>query len=160
MTPVTRNTRVTITLIFSMTLGAAVLMALQTPTRRWAPDALLMAERGGRIEAVTIEFLRHGDYPGVGQFDCVVWPDVESDWTPREPNPSHVRLAVCGGDEDRLSDFQAGSLLQVLGAMKQTRGLDLARVRLHPDSDDRFRPELPQAAYELRDLLLRKGIVR
>jgi hypothetical protein len=47
----------------------------------------------------------------------------------------------------------------VFGSMTQRHGLDLRRVWLHPASDARLHPELPPAAHELCNLLVRKSIV-
>ena len=159
MTQDTRSTRVTIYLILSMTLGAALLMWLEVPTRGWAAGTYLMAERGGSIEAVTLTFVPEDQPVLRGEYDCVVRPEGAPIWDPRGDDVRHVRVAILASPEDRLTDSQAGDLMRILGSMKQQRGLDLSRVKLHPDSDDRYRPELPRQAYELRDLLVRKGIL-
>lgn len=160
MTRDSRNTRVVISFILSMTFGAAVLMVLETPTSGWPRDARLMADRGGRIEAATLYYVAYGEPVLAADFDGVITADGEVVWEPRA-QVRDVCLAVHGApDDSRMPAAQQRALLRVLGAMKQQRGLDLTQVRLDPDSDVRYRPELPDQAGELRQLLLRKSIIR
>lgn len=160
MTRDSRNTRVVISFVISMTLGAAVLMMLETPTVGWPQDARLMADRGGRIEAATLFYIPFGEPVSQLEFDGLISQDGEVIWEPRD-GVRDVCLAVYGSpDDSTMPEAQQRAVLRVLGAMKQQRGLELAQVRLDPDSDVRYRPELPAQAEALRNLLLRKNIIR
>jgi len=156
----TRNTKVVAVLIAAMTFGALVLLSLERLQPRppvWSPDTLLMAERGERVKDVLIEYVPAGASHDLARFDCVVHPDGRSEWRPRGPD---IRLAVVGSASERLQQSQQRSLLAVLGSMSQSRGLDLAHIRLHADSDPRRCPELSSGARELSTWLARKGFVR
>ncbi|MBN2446377.1 MAG: hypothetical protein JXO22_06620, partial [Phycisphaerae bacterium] len=113
-----------------------------------------MAERGGRIETVTIDFIQLGREVAGDEFDCWIQAGADVQWTPRVPDARHVNLAVLESAESGF-DAQATGLLRILGAMKQERGLSLAHVKLNPDSDVRYHPDLPEQAHALRDLLVR-----
>lgn len=156
MTGETRNTRVVAILIVSMTVGAACLLWLEMPTRGWSPTTFLMAERGRPVEDVLIEYVGPEQPFNPADYDCAVYSDGRCDWRPRQP---HIRLAVVGSGGERLGQAQAGSLLAALGSMSRLRGLDLSRVRLHADSDARVDSDASPQARDLRDLLVRKGII-
>ena len=163
MTPETRNTRVTVCLVVSMTLGAATLMWMDPGTRAPAGerDAFLTAARGTPVEALVIEVVPPSQRELLSDFECVILPTgAEPVWHPDRLAARQVRVAVAGSDDGQLSDEQALVLLRVLGSLKHHRGLPLSSVRLHPDSDVRYRTDLPPQAFALRELLLRKGILR
>jgi hypothetical protein len=151
-----RNTKVVAFLIGSMTLGAAVLLGLEPPTRGWSATTLLMAERVRAIEDVQVQYADPDAVVDPNAYDCVVWPSGECQWQPHGPR---ICLAVMGSGSQPLPHTQAETLLAVFGSMTQRHGLDLRRVWLHPASDARLHPELPPAAHELCNLLVRKSIV-
>ena len=156
----TRNTKVVAALIGAMTFGALVLLSLERLQPRppmWSANTLLMAERGERVKDVLIESVPAGASRDLAQCDCVVYPDGRCEWRPRGP---HIRLAVVGSASERLQQSQQKNLLEVLGSMSQSRGLDLAHVRLHADSDPWRFPELSSGARELSTWLAGKGLVR
>jgi len=151
-----RNTKVVAFLIGSMTVGAAVLLWLEPPTEGWSATTLLMAERVPAIEDVQVQYAEQGAGLDPNAYDCVVWPSGDCRWKPRG---SRICLAVMGSDAEQLPQPQAEKLLAAFGSMTQRHGVDLRRVWLHPASDARLHPELPPAAHDLCDLLIRKGIV-
>jgi len=151
-----RNTRIVTCLIASMTFGAALLLWLEPTTPGWSATTLLMAESGRAIEDVQVEFIDSGNVLDAADCDCVVMPDGTCQWRPAE---TRIRLAVVAPAGDQLSKAQAETLLAVFGTMTQRHGLDLKHVWLHPSSDARLHPELPASAYDLCDLLVRKGII-
>jgi len=151
-----RNTKIAAFLIGSMTLGAAILLWLEPPTFVWSSGSLLMAESVRPVEDVRIEYVGPAATVDPGAYDCVVRPSGECAWRPRGPR---TRLVVIGSEGQRLPQVQAQTLLAVFGSMTQRHGLDLGRVWLDPASDARLHPELPAQAYDLCDLLVRKGIV-
>ena len=156
MTADTRNTKIVAALVASMTVGAAALLWLEPPTPGWASATLLMAESGRAIEEVRIDFAASGTLGDPSGYDCAVYPSGECDWRPRG---ARIRLLVAGSGPQGLPSAQAEKLLAVFGSMTQRHGLNLERVWLHPASDARLHPELPVAAHDLCDLLVRKGIV-
>jgi len=151
-----RNAKVLAALVLSMTLGAAVLLWLEGPPPRWAPQTLLLAETQLRITDATIEYVPPGEVVALDGYDGVITPGDGSRW---EPQSGHVRIAVVGSPGDRLDESQALNLLKILGTLNRRDGLEFARVRLDPNSDPRQRPDLPAQARELSDLLVRKGII-
>lgn len=152
----TRNTRIVAFLIASMTLGAAFLLWLEPATPGWSSGALLMAESARAVEDVRIDYAEDLDAIDPRAFDCVIYPDGRCDWNPRD---ARIRLLVLASEPQGMTPAQAEKLLAVFGSMTQRHGLDLRRVWLHPASDARLHPELPAAAHDLCDLLVRKGIV-
>lgn len=151
-----RHARVVAALIASMTFGAALLLWLEPERQRWPDDRLLMAERGGRVESVVIEVVPASPELNPAEFDCVILPDGACDWRPRGP---HVRLAVIDDGREALPREQAGTLMAALGAMSQTRGLNLVHVGLLPAADGGGSADSPGLASDLRRLLVRKGIL-
>jgi hypothetical protein len=152
----TRNTTIVAFLFGAMTLGAAILLWFEPPTPGWSSSALLMAESGRGVEELRIDYAGSGSTVEPGVYDCVVYPDGRCDWRPRG---AQVRLLVSGLGQQGLAPAQAEKLLAVFGSLTQRHGLDLERVWLHPASDARLHPELPVAAHDLCDLLVRKGII-
>lgn len=159
MTKDTRNTRVIIVLVLSMSLGAFVLRMIAIPTAGWSRDTVLMAERVRNVDAATIACVPYGEPISRYEYDCVVLPDGEVLWDPRV-GVSDVYIAVAGSADGEFARDQQAKLLQVLGVLTQQHELDLSRVRLHPDSDSRYRSDLSNQAIALRSLLVRKGIVQ
>lgn len=158
MTKDTRNTRVIIALVLSMSVGAFVLRMIAIPTAGWSPDTL-MAERIQEVDAATIACIPYGEPISRVEYDCVVSPDGEVYWDPRA-GVSDIYIAVAGSVNDEFTREQQVELLKVLGSLAQQHNLDLSRVRLHPDSDSRYRTDLSDQAIALRSLLVRKGIVQ
>ena len=157
MSPDTRNTIVVLLLIVSMSAGAALLLWLETPTRRWSPATLLMAERGQPVKDVLIELAGPDEAFEAAEYDCVIFPDGWCEWQPRG---AHIRLLLVTPAPEPLDDAVARALLAALGSMHQLRGLDLARVRLHPDSDAGLDPRLPTREHDMGALLARKAIIQ
>ena len=152
----TRNTKVVVWLILAMTAGAAILLWLEPGPNRPTTAPPLTAIDGMPVEDVVVRFADAGS-ADVRNADCVILPDGRWDWRPNGP---HVSLVVVGSDDPgELADPQKRLLLSVLGGMTQGRGGDVVRVRLHPDSDTRARPELPRQARELREFLVWKGLI-
>ncbi len=155
--PDTRNPKVVAWLILSMTAGAAALLWLEAPTRGWSAPTPLMAERGRLVQTLLIEFACDDEPVATREFDGVILPDGRCDWRPRGPQ---IRLLVIGSRTEKLAAPAARTLLALLGSLQRERGLDLRRVRLHPESDSLLNPRLPPASHDLRSLLLRKAIIQ
>jgi len=155
MNPARRNVAVILVLIASMTLGAAVLLAMESRAVRWSSPPTPPARTGQRLDGVRIEYIASGRLIDDG-FDCLVFADREPAW---RPNGGTIRLGVVGSGDERLPARQAQQLLAVLGSMTGA-GLSLDRVHLDPASDGRLHPDLPPQARDLCDLLLRKQLVR
>jgi hypothetical protein len=143
-------------LIASMTLGGGVLLWLEAPRPGWSRGSMLAAERGEPIADLTLELLA-AEAAALADYDCVLLPDGECRWAPRGP---HVRAAVVSSGGERLPDAQVRKLLELLGSLSQTSGLDLKQVRLDANSDPRVVGDLGPEADDLLGLLLRKGIVQ
>jgi hypothetical protein len=152
-----RNAKTVAFLIGSMTFGAAVLLALEPPTRGWPAGSLLMAESAPPVEEVRIEYVEAPTLAEDVSYDCLVLPDGACEW---HPDGARIRLALVGSPDQALPEAQSRALLAVFGVMTQRHGLDLRRVCLAPASDARLHPDLPAAAHALADLLMRKGIIR
>ena len=151
-----RNTQVIACVIAAMTLGAALLLWLEPPSVGWSTSTLLMAESVPSIEEVRIEFVEPLTREHLETYDCLILPDGQCDWQPRN---SAIRLAVVGLPGQDLSEQQKLTLLAVFGSMTQRHGLDIKCVWLDPASDARLYPELPAGARTLVDLLVRKSII-
>lgn len=148
-----RNTSVVIALIASMTVGAVVLRALEPGKLNFEGSALLMAERGTRVEEVQIEYVAPGDEgrsPAVGA-DESLWRIDTDGAVYAEPLQSRVRLVVKGDPgANGPGKEQKKTIISVLGSISQASNVDVVPVRLLADSQ----------AGELRELLERKGIIR
>lgn len=153
----TRNTKVVVWLVVSMTAGAALLLWLEPPKQNWASGALLMAEREGPLKSVRIEYLPAGQAIDAAKYDCLIFADGRCKW---QPQSADIRLALLGSKASQLEEAQARTLLEVLGGLNQFRRLDLRNVRLDPASDARLNPKLPVQAEDLRNLLAKKGLIR
>ena len=162
MTRDSRNTRVTIFLILSMTFGAAILGWLSPGPV--APERLA-AVLPGTVEAAVIVYVPRDKLQASGAHDCVVSPDGSHDWAPRAGVREARLMLVVDKPAEELRPKQSLALLGVLRELNQRGGLDLARVRLdlsqaqlEPARDRTQRPELPVAAASLRNLLSSKAI--
>ena len=152
-----RNARVVSALVTAMTLGALVLFALEPKSGRALPANLLIAESGLRLTDATIDFAAPGHNLDLAAYDCVVFPDGQAVWQPLSPS---IRVAVVGDGGERLSDVQREQLLALLGNMKYLGGLRFDAVKLDSESDPTVMTGLPAQAFDLRALLVRKGILR
>lgn len=151
-----RNARVVVLLILSMSVGVGVLFLLDG-TLTWRTPAALTAQTGARLEQVEIHFLpAQAASDGLG-FDCIILPDGRRIGA---PSPPRVSLAVQAAPEDRLTVAQQTALLDTLRAIGRWRYLTPDFVRLASDSDFRVNPHLPAAARELHALLAGRGLVR
>jgi hypothetical protein len=169
MTADKRNATVVIALVLAMTVGAQVLLSFESwfgaPPTHWEGDVRLSAERGNPVQHVEISYItKLADLDELGLDDhgrdsvCVIGPAGEVDiWRPAGPR---VRLMVIGSSEDRLPDEQKRTLLATLGSLSEASGVDLVRVRIASGSDVRRNPDLPMQAHDLRELLVRKKIIR
>jgi hypothetical protein len=164
MTPDRRNTSVVITLVTSMTVGVLVLLGLESwlfpEAPRWRGNISLAAERGSRVEVEVSYADSWADVaPAVfesGDSICVVDADGQVHWEGRGPS---VRLVVLGsngaGSPEHpgaaLNEEQKKALLATLGKLSQDNRLELVPVRYNSD--------LSPQADDLREFLVRKGII-
>jgi hypothetical protein len=151
----TRNTRIVIALIFSMTAGAQLLLWLEPGTRNVAAVPALTASGGVPIEEVIIEYAPAGEIRTIG-VDCHLLPDGRLVGTLEDPR---VRLVVVGTDSESLTPVQQRSLLAAIGNMSPLRRPGAVRIRLDRDSDVTRRDDLPPQARDLRNLLVRKDLI-
>lgn len=154
-----RNMKVVVALVISLTLGAAVLRWLETPTPGWAAsggDPTLTAQNGRQIESVLVEYLPPGAAADTSAYDCIILPDGQTVWRPQS---SRVRLLVEGTATAQLDEAQLRAVMSALGSMNQLYGLDLRHVELAAASDERSHKDLPSQAGDLWKLLVLKGIV-
>ncbi|TWT46142.1 hypothetical protein RAS1_25900 [Phycisphaerae bacterium RAS1] len=157
MTTDNRNSRVIIVLMAAMTFGAALLLWLEPQTDRYRGDALLLAESGGRVAEVTIEYIAPGDV-GQSQYDCLI--DAEGEAGSLGAWSESARIAVLASGGDKLPVKQASTLMRLIGKLHQSHGLAMDQIRLAGTSDIRQTPTLPPQAADLVNLLVRKGIVQ
>jgi hypothetical protein len=150
-----RNTRVVVCLILAMTAGARLLLWLEPGQAKSESLPPLTAAGGIPVEAVVIEYARPDEVRTVG-VDCHLLPDGSLVGSLDDPQ---VRVVVVGTEADELLVAQKKSLLALLGSMTQARDGDLVRVELDPASDVRRDPTLPRQAYDLLELLVRKGMI-
>lgn len=155
MLPLSRNAKVVVTLVISVSLGTGVLLSTEPEVRQWSSppwDPRLASPP----RSVEIAYIAPQDDPEPAGYDCVIYPDREPLW---RPTGQRVRVGVVGTDDPRLPREQARRLLAVLGGLRRI-GLDVLEFQLAPGSDARLHPELPPQAHDLCALLTRKGIVR
>lgn len=157
MTHDNRNTRVIIALMTAMTFGAALLLWLEPRTDRYSGDTILLAESGGRVLSVTVEYIPPDVSVNPSEYDCIVLPDgaVPPGGAWRES----ARVGVLGSGGERLPAEQAATLMRLIGKLHQSHGLAVEQIRLAATSDVRQTPTLPPQAADLVNLLVRKGIV-
>ncbi len=153
MPPLSRNAKVVVSLLISVSLGTGVLLSTEPQMRQWAVPPWNPQRPPS---AVRIAYIPPEQTPEPEQYDCLIYPDREPLWRPRG---AELQVAVVGSSEDRLPREQVRRLLAVLGGLRRI-GLDLSAFRLDPRSDVRLNPDLPPQAHELCALLTRKGIVR
>ncbi len=157
-----RNTSVVIALIFSMTVGARLLLWLEPGRPQWQGETMLMAERARPISEVEISYAGAGaDVTRLFAEDapesiCVIDADGRTTWKARGPR---VRLVVVGSASPELGRQQKQNLLWALSDMSRAGGRELIAVRLASDSDAELAPDLPAQAADLRALLVRKRMI-
>ncbi len=155
----TRNTRMIIALVVAMTVGAGLLLQLESrmPRAPWDASSPLMARQEHAVDALIIctiggrESLQRAE-PDLGEFDAAILPNGECYW--RQAAAGTVRIALVAASGG-ISTEQASTLLLVIRSLHNLRGLDLARVALEPQPTDRDAAAAHQA---VRVLLARKGI--
>ena len=152
-----RNSKVIVILIISMAVAAAILLLLETPTKGWSPAGPLTAAYNQAVRKVTIEVVPPGAGSDPASYDCAIMPDGRCHWQPKGPD---MRLAVFGASAEALGGAQARTLLQVLGSLNRTRGLDPADVAIAPQRDPRHGKVAAALRDDLCNLLLRKGILQ
>lgn len=150
----TRNTKVIAALVASMSVGAAVLLALETKPNL-SPAPLLMAEDGQRVDGLRIEVLPADQAYLADGFDGCIELDGRCRWRPSGPN---LRIAVLGRAAQALSDPQASTLMNLLGSLVQYGQLDLKHVAFVPPSDPVDKRTLAVLATDVRTLLRKKGV--
>ena len=150
----TRNTKVIAALIASMSVGAVVLLALETKPNL-SPAPLLMAEEGQRVDGLRIEVLPADQAYRADAFDGCIELDGRCRWRPSGPN---LRIAVLGRTAQALSEAQAGTLMKLLGSLVEYGQLDLNHVAFVPPSDPADKRTLAVLATDVRTLLRKKGV--
>lgn len=154
-----RNAFVIVALVAAMTLGGRLLLWLEPGKPRWQADASLVAARQTPVEAVTIALVDRAGAnarleAGGDESVCVVYPDD----VPRFAEAgARVLVLVVADEPDSLPVPQKQYLLGALGSLLQ-RGRAVP-VRLEAGSDPAVVPDVPAAARELRDLLVRKELL-
>lgn len=162
MTAERRNAAVVVTLILSMTIGARILLWLEPrPPRSEAADLRHTAERATPVQEIEIACATSQDEANALNKEpysfCAI--DAEGNVPPWEARGPRVRLVVVGAATDKLSDRQQQQVLATLESLNRASGRELVPVRLAPESDPQRRPDAPVAATDLRELLVRKGII-
>ncbi len=153
MPPLSRNAKVVVSLVTSVSLGAGVLLSTEPEFRQWAVPPCDPQSPPSEVQIAWVPPERPLD---PNRYDCLIYPDREPLWQPRGPR---LHVAVVGTGQDRLPREQVRRLLAVLGGLRRI-GLDLSAFELEPESDVRLHPDLPPQAHDLCALLTRKGIVR
>lgn len=151
-----RDWKIIAALVGAMTFGAGILLVLEPERPQWSSASLLMAEGGEQVREMRIDYASGLADCVVSDFDGLILPDGTCHW---RPESDHLRVCVVGDGDARLSEQQAQKLLALFGSLKARRDFSVRCVWLHPSSDARLHPELPPAAYDLCDLLVRKGII-
>jgi hypothetical protein len=157
MTVETRNARVVVLLVAAMTLTGAVLLALEPRRPASTPGESLMAARSSTVDGLIIEYVPPWLDISPGAYDCAVTEAGEAVWKPR--GEREIRMAVMPPATAELPEAQKRAILLLIHSLRAQRGLDLGRIRLHPDSDPRLRGDLGPQAESLLDLLVRKGFI-
>ncbi len=141
-----RNTKVVAALVASVTLGAGVLLGLES-----APlggGRTMIAERP--FDSIEIQFV--SGEPS-DDFDCVVGPDGAVDWRRRDADLS---IGVCDSGDERLTTAQRAELAKLLQHGRSRNTI----VTLAESSDARRHPRLAPAAHDLYAWLLEQGLIR
>ena len=155
MLPLSRNAKVVVALVTSVSLGTGVLLSTEPQVRQWSSppwDPNLPSPP----RSVEIAYIAPESSLELASFDCVIYPDREPLWQPRGQT---LRVGVVGTGDPQVPREQARRLLAILGGLRRI-GLDVPDFQLAPASDARLHPELPPQAHDLCALLTRKGIVR
>lgn len=157
----TRNTRMIVALVVAMTLGAGLLLQLESrmPRAPWDEASPLMARQETAVESMTISTIRdresmRGADADLGEFDAAILPSGECYW--REAASGAVRVALLASGEG-MNTEQARTLLLVIRSLHNLRGLDLSHIRLEPEAGD---AAAAAAHRDVRALLARKGLIR
>jgi len=147
-----------------MTVGVAVLSFFEPGQRRtdWRGSALLAADRGVpdvAVEDVEIvyaspEYAEEMVYTPGAESVCVVYADGRHQW--RRSGP-HWMMIVTASNAGRMGNAQQRKLLGVLRSLNDLCGRDLVPIRLAPELQD---ADLPPQAEDLRNLLLRKKLIK
>lgn len=149
-----RNTKVVALLIASMTFGAALLLWLEPSTPSWSSSPLMAGAQ--RLDSVRVEY-----WPSTralpADFDCLI--QLDGTCVSRAEG-SEFRLLIAGGEAEQVPTEQARALLRVFSSISGRPGFASDTVWLHPASDPRLHPDLPPAAHDLCNLMLRKGLIR
>ncbi|MCG3126122.1 MAG: hypothetical protein CHACPFDD_00952 [Phycisphaerae bacterium] len=156
MNPNNRNTRIVVALVAAMTAGAALLLWLERPVAR-LPAASLIAAAGEPFDHMVISLAPAEHIEQLAEADCAILPDGRFTWNPRG---GQLRLALAAAPDGRLDQAQVLSLLGILGQLTTSRGLPVESISLAPESDPRLKPDLPPAAFDLRALLEKKGVIK
>ncbi len=178
MTADKRNTAVVMSLVVSMTIGAVVLLSLEArlaprrPVYSWAANPMLAAERGLRLQELEIGHVvslaaLDPDAQSVMDADLTVFDTDESiclidregraRWEPRGPRVWLVLIGSASAAE--LTIAQKETLLAAIGSLSEKCDADLIPIRLAPELDARYTPDLPPQAVDLRDFLARKRFI-
>lgn len=156
-----RNLVVVGALVGALTLGAALLLWLEPAKPRWQSDRLLRAERHVPITAVEVDYVPREaalaalEQPGPDSV-CVVFPTESPAF---QFGGSRLRLLVVRSDSERLSVSQQENVLATLAALAGQAPNQNLPVALAESADAARDPSLPEQARELRELLLRKGLI-
>ena len=152
-----RNLKAIVILICSMTAAAAVLLLLETPAHGWAEDGSAMDTNGLPVESVTIEVVPLAPTVIPTDYDCAIMPDGRCYW---QPDDGVLQLAIIGVLLEPLQTAQARTLLQVLGYLSRNHGLDLDHVELAGRTDSTMGAAAAVLRTDLRELLVKKGIIQ
>lgn len=141
-----RNTKVVAALVASVTLGAGLLLGLESAPL--GAGRTMIAER----PFDSIEFRFVSGEPS-DEFDCVVSADGAVEWRRRDAD---LLVGVCDSGSDRLSSAQRTELARLMqhGRSRNTT------ISLAEASDARRHPRLAPAAHDLYAWLLEQGLIR
>lgn len=154
----TRNSKVVVCLILAMTIGAGILLWLEPDPGTAVLTAGMIATGDSPLTDVIVSYAPPGEVVGAGA-NCVILPDGRGEiWRPAD---ACLRVALIGSDTtEALPEVQQEALLSLLDGLRRLDGDDAVRIRLDPPSTAQEDAEWPPPARELRDLLLRKGMLR
>ncbi len=135
----------------------ACLFLCETPTHDWARSGADLHTNGWSIESVMIETATFAQDVDPRAYDCAILPDGRCYW---QPASSRLRLAIVGRPGEAMKKPQARTLLRVLGVLKREHGLDLQNVSLIRLNEFEASQHATALKLDLRDLLLKKGIIQ